>query len=382
MLQQVPLSLYIHFPWCVRKCPYCDFNSHVVEEIPENAYIDALLLDLEQDLPLVWGRRVSTVFIGGGTPSLLSGQAVDRLLAGLRARLALAPGAEITLEANPGTVEQSRFRDFRAAGVNRLSLGVQSFCDRSLQQLGRIHDAASAQQAVASARQAGFDNINLDIMFALPEQSLQEAEQDVRLALAQQVEHLSYYQLTLEPNTRFYAFPPSLPDEDVSFAIQRQGQSLLEQAGYQQYEISAYARPGFDSRHNVNYWRFGDYLGIGAGAHAKITDFSSQRIVRIAKQRQPQRYMAANDIASRYQSRRELSEEELPLEFMMNALRLKGGFPLHLFSQRTGLDVARIEPQLNVCRQRGWLEYEAESDILRSSERGWGFLNEVLQVFL
>jgi len=381
MLQQVPLSLYIHFPWCMRKCPYCDFNSHQIDEIPEQPYIEALLLDLEQDLPLVWGRRVNSVFIGGGTPSLMSGAGVDSLLAGLRARLSLAANAEITLEANPGTVEQARFRDYRNAGVNRLSLGVQSFNGHSLQRLGRIHDAASAHQAIETAKSAGFDNFNVDLMFALPGQSLDDALADVRQALQHQPTHLSYYQLTLEPNTRFYAFPPQLPDEDSAIDMQDQAQALMLAADYRQYEVSAYAKPGRESRHNLNYWQFGDYLGIGAGAHGKITDVAAQRITRIAKQRQPQRYMEARDTAARYQSLRHLTAEELPLEFMMNALRLNAGFAIEQYSQRTGLAFADIAEVINQCQQRGWLQLDAARDWLRITSHGQRFLNDVLQRF-
>jgi len=381
MLQQIPLSLYIHFPWCVRKCPYCDFNSHEHDDIPEQAYIDALLIDLEQDLPLLWGRRVNTVFIGGGTPSLLSAQGLDRLLAGIRARLTLSPHAEVTLEANPGTVEQARFRDYRAAGVNRLSIGIQSYNNGSLQRLGRIHDAAAALRAYESAREAGFDNVNLDLMFALPEQSLDDALDDVQQAIRQAPAHISYYQLTLEPNTRFYAFPPSLPDDDAAFEMQMRAQGMLSDAGYHQYEVSAYALAGQESRHNLNYWQFGDYLGIGAGAHGKISDFSAQRVTRIAKQRQPQRYMAAGDTQSRYQSFRHLGRQDLALEFLMNALRLNQGFAIDLFVQRTGLAFAQIHDGVSECLRRGWLEQVDDNEILRASALGRQYLNNVLQQF-
>lgn len=379
MLQQIPLSLYIHFPWCVRKCPYCDFNSHQ-GDFPETAYIQSLMLDLEQDLPLIWGRSVSTVFIGGGTPSLMSAAGLDTLLSGLRARLTLGANAEITLEANPGTVEQARFQDYRSAGVNRLSIGVQSFNDNSLAALGRIHDAKTAHQAVQAARTAGFDNINLDLMFALPGQSLDSAKADVEQALSHQPQHLSYYQLTLEPNTAFYAEPPELPDEDLAMEIQEAGITLIQAAGLRQYEISAYAQPGLESRHNSNYWRFADYLGIGAGAHAKITDFQQQKIVRYAKQRHPRQYMQAMDSAARYQSVRTLQADELPLEFMMNALRLNQGFVLQEFVDRTGLSAELLEKPLSQCIELGLLRFE-HGERVCTTDLGRRYLNDVLQRF-
>jgi len=350
-------------------------------EIPEQSYIEALLLDLEQDLPLVWGRRVDHIFIGGGTPSLLSATGVETLLAGIRARVNLSAMAEITLEANPGASDQSRFREYRAAGVNRLSIGVQSFNDQSLRSLGRIHNAAAAHHAIDAAKRAGFDNFNLDVMFALPEQTLEQAIFDVQQAIAHQPTHISYYQLTLEPNTRFHAFPPPLPDEDSAFDMFLKAQQCLFDAGYQQYEVSAYAQSGRESRHNLNYWHFGDYLGIGAGAHGKITDFATQRISRIAKLRQPQRYMAALDTQTRYQSQRELSVDELPLEFMMNALRLNAGFEIAEFSQRTGLSFNTIETLVVRCMDRGWLHMDIARQRLWPSELGRRFLNDVLHSF-
>jgi len=285
-----PLSLYIHFPWCVRKCPYCDFNSHAVRgDLPEDQYIDALLADLESDLPRVWGRPVRSVFLGGGTPSLFSPEAIERLLAGVRARVTLVPEAEVTLEANPGTVETERFRGYRAAGVNRLSIGIQSFQPEQLQKLGRIHGRDEALAAAQAARAAGFDNFNLDLMFGLPQQTLDEALADLRTALALNPTHLSLYQLTLEPNTLFHAQPPELPDEDVLAAMQEALQAELADAGFTQYEVSAYARAGRRCRHNLNYWQFGDYLGIGAGAHAKITD--ADGITRLWKVKQPRNFL-------------------------------------------------------------------------------------------
>ena len=382
MPQVVPLSLYVHYPWCLRKCPYCDFNSHQAEQIPESDYIDALLLDLEQDLPLIWGRRIDSVFIGGGTPSLMSAAALDNLLSALRARLNLTSTVEITLEANPGAAEQARFRDYRAAGVNRLSIGVQSFNDRSLTALGRVHDAAAALQAVDSARRAGFENVNLDLMFALPEQTPQQALADLRQAISLAPTHLSYYQLTLEPNTRFYAFPPPLPDDDSAFDMQEQGQHELAAAGYQQYEISAFAQAGRECRHNLNYWRFGDYLGIGAGAHGKITLAEQQTITRYAKQRQPQRYLAARDTSNRYQSQRRLRVDELPLEFMLNALRLHEGFSETLYVQRTGLPFSSIKEALAQALQAEWVTHDAALGQWRTTVRGRQYLNDVLQLFM
>lgn len=292
-----PLSVYVHIPWCVRKCPYCDFNSHEMkgrepkDALPEGAYVDALLRDLEQDLPRVWGRRVVSVFIGGGTPSLFSAEAIDSLLSGLRARLAINANAEITLEANPGTAEQARFSEYRAAGVNRLSIGVQSFDDDLLQGLGRIHGRREAIAAAEMAHAAGFDNFNLDLMFALPQQTPAQASEDVATAISLEPTHISYYQLTLEPNTLFHVQPPVLPDEELAWQIQQAGQYQLAQAAYGQYEVSAYAKPERQCSHNLNYWQFGDYLGLGAGAHSKISDAAQQSITRLAKQRHPQAYL-------------------------------------------------------------------------------------------
>ncbi|MEW5755041.1 MAG: radical SAM family heme chaperone HemW, partial [Pseudomonadota bacterium] len=318
-----PLSLYVHIPWCVRKCPYCDFNSHEGRQaIPEQRYIDALLLDLEQDLPRIWGRKVISIFIGGGTPSLFSPEAIDRLLSGIRARLALIPEAEITLEANPGTVEAGKFAEFRAAGINRLSIGIQSFSDYSLQQLGRIHGRKEALAAAEMAHEAGFDNFNLDLMFGLPGQTLKDAGDDVATAIALEPSHLSYYQLTLEPNTYFHAKPPTLPNEDLIWAIQEQGQTALAEAGFGQYEVSAYARgEARRCRHNLNYWQFGDYLGIGAGAHAKITEGARQSITRYWKLKQPEAYLEAANAVAFSGGEKELARKDVGIEFMMNALR-------------------------------------------------------------
>jgi len=375
-----PLSLYIHFPWCERKCPYCDFNSHQPRgAVPEREYIDTLLRDLADDLPRVWGRAVQTVFIGGGTPSLLSVEAVDQLLSGLRALLALRPDAEITLEANPGSAEQARFSEYRAAGINRLSIGVQSFSDDSLQRLGRIHGRREAIASAEMAHAAGFDNFNLDLMFALPQQTPALAEEDVATAIALEPTHISYYQLTLEPNTRFFAQPPTLPNDDSAWHIQQQGQALLAAAGYGQYEVSAYAREGRRCAHNVNYWQFGDYLGIGAGAHAKLSDAAQQNITRIAKRRGPQDYLDAERVEQRVQSERTVTRSEVGLEFMMNALRLTEGFAPPLFAAHTGQPLTLIETPLRLAEEQGLLDWSVDN--IRASEKGRLFLDDLLGIF-
>ncbi len=375
-----PLSLYIHFPWCERKCPYCDFNSHQPRAtIPEREYVEALLRDLADDLPSVWGRAVQTVFIGGGTPSLLSVEAIDRLLSGLRALLALRPDAEITLEANPGSAEQARFSEYRAAGINRLSIGVQSFSDDSLQRLGRIHGRREAIASAEMAHAAGFDNFNLDLMFALPQQNPAQAAEDVATAIALEPTHISYYQLTLEPNTRFFAQPPTLPDDDSAWRIQQQGQALLAEAGYGQYEISAYAREGRRCAHNINYWQFGDYLGIGAGAHAKLSDAAQQCITRIAKRRGPQDYLDSAGSPAVVHSEHRVRRKEVGLEFMMNALRLTEGFAPPLFAAHTGHPLTLVEAPLRMAEERGLLEWSADN--IRASEKGWRFLNDLLGIF-
>ncbi|HEY0634436.1 MAG TPA: radical SAM family heme chaperone HemW [Gammaproteobacteria bacterium] len=375
-----PLSLYLHFPWCVRKCPYCDFNSHELKSgIPEAAYVEALLADLEEELPLVWGRKVITLFIGGGTPSLLSPEALDRLLAGIRARITLSPEAEITLEANPGTAEQQRFAEFRAAGVNRLSIGVQSFNEDQLRKLGRIHGRREAIEAAEMAHRAGFANFNLDLMFALPGQTLAQARDDVATAIALEPPHLSYYQLTLEPNTAFHHQPPLLPDDELMWSIHQQGQQQLATAGYAQYEVSAYAKAGWQCRHNLNYWRFGDYLGIGAGAHGKLTDPQRQRYLRRWKVRHPQEYLAAAG-AQRLAGQSEPDETEALFEFMLNALRLAEGFPLSLLSDHAGLSPAVAEAALRQAQARGLIE-SAQGHI-RPTVLGYNHLNTLLEMFL
>jgi len=374
-----PLSLYIHFPWCVRKCPYCDFNSHAVRgDLPEDQYIDALLADLESDLPRVWGRPVRTVFLGGGTPSLFSPEAIERLLAGVRARVALVPEAEVTLEANPGTVETERFRGYRAAGVNRLSIGIQSFQPEQLHTLGRIHGRDEALAAAQAARAAGFDNFNLDLMFGLPQQTLDEALTDLRTALALHPTHLSLYQLTLEPNTLFHAQPPELPDEDVLAAMQEALQAELADAGFAQYEVSAYARAGRRCRHNLNYWQFGDYLGIGAGAHAKITD--AEGVTRLWKVKQPRDYLETAGTPAGLGGEQRPSRDDVVFEFMLNALRLTEGVPALLFNERTGLDPSCMQKLLTQAMARGLLEPGLEH--IRPTPLGRRFLNELVALFL
>lgn len=376
-----PLGLYVHVPWCVRKCPYCDFNSHESKgDIPEAAYVDALLVDLEQELPAVWGRPVASMFIGGGTPSLLSPEALDRLLSGVRARLRLLPDAEITLEANPGTVEAGRFSEYRAAGINRLSIGVQSFDDDLLQRLGRIHGRREAIRAAETAHAAGFDNFNLDLMFGLPAQSPAQGREDVATAIALEPAHLSYYQLTLEPNTAFGYRPPTLPDEDVIIQMQQAGQAQLAAVGYAQYEVSAYAREGRQCSHNLNYWQYGDYLGIGAGAHGKVTDVVAGRIERYAKMRHPRDYLAAAATAERVSSRSAVARDEAGFEFMMNALRLREGFATDLFTQRTGLALTAVTRPLQEAERRGLIAWTPQR--VCPTQRGYDFLNDLLELFL
>ncbi len=377
-----PLSLYVHVPWCVRKCPYCDFNSHERRgEPPFEAYVDALLADLDNDLPLVWGRNVRTVFFGGGTPSLMPPAAIDRFLQGASARLRFAPGCEITLETNPGTAEHGRFEGYRAAGINRLSFGVQSFDDGCLQRLGRIHDSAEADAAVKLAQDAGFDNINLDLMYALPGQTLAMAEHDLQRAFALQPTHVSHYQLTLEPNTVFAARPPvGIPDDDASWDMQEHCQALLADAGYAQYEVSAYARPGRQCDHNLNYWRYGDYLGIGAGAHGKLTLGSEQTILRRWKHKHPATYMAHAGTAASLGGDERVPADKRPFEYMLNALRLVDGFALSEFAARTGLDPADIATRIGVACASGWLE--KTGDVVRPTELGRRFTNDVVSLFL
>ncbi|WP_222563866.1 radical SAM family heme chaperone HemW [Novilysobacter antarcticus] len=381
-LSPPPLSLYVHIPWCVRKCPYCDFNSHQGRgELPFAAYVDALLADLDFDLPLVWGRTVQTVFFGGGTPSLMPGELIDRFLQGASSRLRFAPGCEITLETNPGTVEHGSFKGYRDAGINRLSFGVQSFDDGCLQRLGRIHDSGEATAAVKLAQDAGFDNINLDLMYALPGQTLAMAESDLAQAFALQPTHMSHYQLTLEPNTVFAARPPAgLPDEDSSWDIQEHSQAMLANAGYRQYEVSAYAQPGRECVHNLNYWKYGDYLGIGAGAHGKITSGHDQSILRRWKLKHPTAYLEAAGSERGLGGDEHIALERRPFEFMLNALRLVDGFSLKGFEASTGVPRSAIQPQLQRAVQNQWLVIDG--DIVRPTPLGRRFTNDVIELFL
>ncbi len=385
VLVKPPLSLYIHIPWCVKKCPYCDFNSHAqVGGIPQDAYVAALLADLDRDLAdfgeALNGRPLRSIFFGGGTPSLFSPDSIGRILDGVGDRLNFDPGIEVTLETNPGTVEHGRFDGYLAAGVNRISFGVQSFDDDKLLRLGRIHSANDAARVVGEARDAGFDHFNIDLMYALPGQDLGGAARDVEQAIALAPTHISHYQLTIEPNTAFASRPPQLPDSDAAWDMQEHCQLLLATAGYTQYEISAYARAGKRSMHNLNYWQFGDYLGIGAGAHGKISDPLTGTIKRRAKQRTPRAYLENAGSSRAMASDVTLGAIDLPFEYMMNALRLVDGVPMSDFAQRTGLGIETIAPILGTARSRDWMGDEA--DILRTTETGQRFLNDVIALFL
>jgi oxygen-independent coproporphyrinogen-3 oxidase len=369
-----PLALYVHIPWCVRKCPYCDFNSHERKDsLPEREYVEKLTQDLESLLPSVWGRRLTSVFIGGGTPSLFSPESIDRLLAAVRARLPLEPHAEVTLEANPGTVEAGRFAGYRQAGVNRLSIGVQSFDDGMLAALGRIHSAAEARRAIDGALRV-FDNVNLDVMYGLPGQTQAMLETDIEQALACATPHLSFYQLTIEPNTAFFSKPPPLPEHDLCADMQLLVEGTLGDAGFEHYETSAFARPGARSRHNVNYWEFGDYLGIGAGAHGKVS--FPDRITRHERAKQPVEYLRSESAAKM----REIPPAELPFEFMLNALRLVEGFDIALFPERTGLPALMLNKSLEKAEQMGLIARDLKR--VRPTERGRHFLNDLLGLFL
>jgi putative oxygen-independent coproporphyrinogen III oxidase len=375
-----PLALYIHIPWCVRKCPYCDFNSHELKDsLAEGQYIDALIADLEQAMPSIWGRKLRSIFIGGGTPSLFSAAAIDRLLAHVRMLVPLEYDAEITLEANPGTVDAEHFSGYRDAGVNRLSLGIQSFNPEHLQALGRVHDREQAIQAAELALKT-FARVNLDVMYALPQQTLQQALQDAQLACDLKPEHLSFYHLTLEPNTAFHRNPPSLPDDDLSASMQEEIEALLKQHGYQHYETSAFAQPGKLCRHNINYWTFGDYLGIGAGAHSKLS--FHDRIIRQTRHKHPNRYLSHALEGNAVDA--EWGIEDLSFEFMMNGLRLVDGFDLNLYEQRTGLLITRVWDKLNIAKQKGLIDLtvSAEQRMVKPTLLGQRFLNELLQIFL
>jgi oxygen-independent coproporphyrinogen-3 oxidase len=373
-----PLSLYVHFPWCVRKCPYCDFNSPEVKgSFPEEAYLDALRSDLEQSLPLVWGRKIHTIFIGGGTPSLLSAAGLDRLLSDLRTLLPFDGDIEITMEANPGTFEADKFRSYRDSGISRLSIGIQSFNGQHLHALGRIHDGDQARKAVEIAL-ANFDNFNLDLMYALPQQTLEEARSDIETAIAFAPPHLSLYHLTLEPNTLFAKYPPPVPDDDASADMQDMIAELTTAAGYVNYEVSAYAQPKRRARHNLNYWQFGDYLGIGAGAHSKLS--FPHRIVRQMRYKHPQSYLEHAKAGTPVQEEAEIGRDALGFEFMLNALRLTEGFSPNLFAERTGMSLNQIEKSLNLAEQKGMLY--RDHALIRPTDLGRRFLNDLQEIFL
>ena len=376
----IPLSLYVHIPWCVKKCPYCDFNSHEARnDIPEDRYIEALTKDLESELPNIWGRPIESIFIGGGTPSLFSAKAIDTLLQRLRERLNIRPNIEITLEANPGTFEQMRFTGFRQAGINRLSVGIQSFNDQHLKKLGRIHGSREALNAASITTKSGFENYNLDIMFGLPNQTIEEALDDLKKAIAEAPKHISWYQLTIEENTFFYYAPPSVPNDELIWEMQKQGQRLLNDAGYEQYEVSAYAKKGHRSKHNMNYWQFGDYLGVGAGAHGKLT-MPDGSITRHTKFRHPEKYMekALNNEAR--STEKLLKEDDITFEFMLNIARLKQGFTAEMFEQRTWLDFKLIESKIDSLIAEGLISKQEKN--YQPTEKGYLFVNEIVNHFL
>jgi len=374
-----PLSLYIHIPWCIQKCPYCDFNSHAIKsDTSESAYISALLNDLAVDIQRYSiARPISSIFIGGGTPSLFSPESIDRLLRGIEQQLVLKESLEITLEANPGTFESHKFAEFRALGINRLSIGIQSFNDTVLKKLGRIHSAQEAIDAAGIAHQSGFDNFNLDLMFGLPGAGPDGGKIDIETAIRLEPSHISFYQLTLEPNTFFYKFPPKLPDDETIFSTQKQCQKLLADQGYLQYEVSAYSKQGLECRHNVNYWQFGDYLGIGAGAHGKITQALPQHIIRSVKAKSPEQYLSGSH---KNGGADVVAVADLPLEFIMNHLRLKRGFSLDAYQAATGLAAATLEPALSACVQQNLLV--RQHNHYYCSEQGWNFLDNILEKFI
>ncbi|MDF2690973.1 MAG: coproporphyrinogen oxidase [Gammaproteobacteria bacterium] len=374
----IPLSLYVHLPWCVRKCPYCDFNSHAKpNELPEQAYIQALLQDLEQDAPMAQGRPIQSIFLGGGTPSLFSAKSLEILFRGIQKQVNVAADCEISLEANPGTIERGKFKEYRDIGINRISLGVQSFQTEQLTKLGRIHSSDEAVRAVEEIYCAGFSNFNIDLMHGLPGQGLEKGLADIKQALQLEPPHLSWYQLTIEPNTLFYAKPPQLPEDEVLAEIEAEGEALLAKAGFLHYETSAFAKPNHQCRHNINYWQFGDYLGIGAGAHAKITDTAQQKIFRFYKHKHPKAYLDPdqNFIAEM----KSIEQSELAMEFMLNCLRIKDGFTIQQFETRTGLKFDSIKAPLNIAYQKQLLE--REGDVIRPTLQGARFLNEILTLF-
>ncbi len=376
----IPLSLYIHIPWCIKKCPYCDFNSHEAKnDIPEERYLDALIKDLESELPHIWGRSIESIFIGGGTPSLFSAKGIDNLLKRLRERLSIRPNIEITMEANPGTFEQERFNGFREAGINRLSIGIQSYNNDHLSKLGRIHGSDEALNASSIASKSGFENFNLDLMFGLPNQTTDEALDDLKKAILQSPNHISWYQLTIEENTLFHYAPPAIPDDELIWKIQQTGQELLKEAGYLQYEVSAYAKDGQRSKHNMNYWKFGDYLGIGAGAHGKLT-MPDGSIMRHTKYRHPEEYMKR---ALNYEARsteKTLLKEDIPFEFMLNIARLKQGFSRTLFEERTWMSFSEIESQIELLIGEGLLSKNEEH--FQPTDKGYLFVNDIVNRFL
>ncbi|MDB2480158.1 radical SAM family heme chaperone HemW [Porticoccaceae bacterium] len=378
MLQLPPLSLYIHIPWCVRKCPYCDFNSHQMDDkLPELDYVQRLIADLKADLPWVQGRKLSSIFFGGGTPSLFSGSAIGEILNAAEQLVGFESDIEITLEANPGTFEQQKFADFHSAGVNRLSIGVQSFNHQHLQRLGRIHDGSQSLEAIAAASSAGFNNFNIDLMHGLPEQTTDQANSDIELAINQGTQHISWYQLTIEPNTEFYSRPPVIPNDDRLADIQQAGMQLLAANNFEQHEVSAFARNGQISAHNMNYWQFGDYLGIGAGAHSKITLPEQGTVIRVSKTRQPDKYLARQ--GSLVAKNSPIATEDMAMEFMMNGLRLKGGVPAEYFPARTGLHSASIDSQVSSLQRQGLME--SGYDRYSATPLGYQFLNTLLQSF-
>jgi putative oxygen-independent coproporphyrinogen III oxidase len=376
----IPLSLYVHLPWCVEKCPYCDFNSHEIQgELPEQTYIDALFRNVEDQLPAFWGRRIDTMFIGGGTPSLFSGASIERLMSGLRARLGFVANMEVTLESNPGTADASNYAAYREAGINRLSIGVQSLDSEHLKTLGRIHSADEAIAAIAIAKQAGFERINADLMYGLANQTVAQALDDLKQLIDQDIEHISWYQLTIEPNTVYYSKPPAhLPDNDFIMDIQQAGSELLLSAGYHQYEISAWAKPGAECQHNLNYWQFGDYVGIGAGAHGKITDFNEVRIYRTRMRKQPDHWLQTN--SELMAERTAIAREDLALEFFLNVLRLNQGAPKNYLFERTGLMSERIQAPLDQAVQKGLLAQHPDNFV--ATELGRNYLNDLLALFM
>ncbi len=381
LLRNPPLSLYVHMPWCVRKCPYCDFNSHAApEKLPAEEYIRALVMDLEQDLPLIWGRPVQSVYFGGGTPSLFSADQIAVFLSAARARLELRPDVEITLEANPGTIERDSFSAYAEAGINRVSLGVQSFDDSLLKRIGRIHGRREIEQSLRSLNSAGISNFNIDLMFALPGQRPAQSRNDIELAIEACPTHISFYQLTIEPNTAFAAQPPTLPLEDMAWDMQQTGLEILEANAYGQYEVSAFAQPEMQSRHNMNYWRFGDFVAVGAGAHGKITTAADGHVQRYAKQRHPRRYLQALDSGDWRAETRVLSDEELVFEFFLNQLRLKQGVVIEDFSARTGLQWGVVESRVQKAVEKGLLEVHEKR--VSPTALGWKFVNDIQQLFL